>query len=695
MELYINEQLVDLYPFAGVGITYQSSNIFALDTRSGNFTNKFKVPKTSNNNIIFEFSNSLNSGSDMPYQLNTSRISVNGVNVMPEGSATIEESADEYSINVFSGNYDFFNIIKTKNLNELDLSAYDHTFDRTTVQSYIEDITSGLVYPVVDFFKDRYLSYNKDIAGANRRNYLRLGSILPAFYTKTLFEAITTLTGYTFSGTFTTSTMWDKLLLTANRFQKTSLEEENKQERITSNNTFYSVSLASGTTINQPSIATTFPFNSNSSLFSYTNDILTPHRTGTYELHARLNFTIVSPTGRDTHWFFKYRECDSGGTLIGDVDFRSEDVVTIFDTGFVGNAAPVLNTESVDTEIVTAYYFETGKYYKPFIGYYVDTIGGTGSYASSVTMNIGTSFDFQDPTAIYYKDTVTASEIYDKSMYDFVKDIILFNGLNVQTNIVTKEIILDYMNDLKTNTFVDWTSKVDVSKTPSISFQLGNYGQNNLLKWAGDEFGIAQGEFTIANSLLETEVTAIQLKAPAVTETYTYLAPNTAPSTYVIPKVPIFDYEVDAAIPQDSGGTAGFYFGQWQTVDSGDCYFLVTNNQTIAASSHNVDVIGIRANAAVVNLANDLNFAYFSKAATDDSLDFENLQDLRYTVIREMFSQFKMVTLYMNLSPVDITELDTSIPIYINIKNVSGYFYLNKISGYKGKESVKCELIRL
>ena len=45
MELYINEQLVDLYPFAGVGITYQSSNIFALDTRSGNFTNKFKVPK--------------------------------------------------------------------------------------------------------------------------------------------------------------------------------------------------------------------------------------------------------------------------------------------------------------------------------------------------------------------------------------------------------------------------------------------------------------------------------------------------------------------------------------------------------------------------------------------------------------------------------------------------------------------------
>ena len=71
------------------------------------------------------------------------------------------------------------NIIKTKNLNELDLSAYDHTFDRTTVQSYIEDITSGLVYPVVDFFKDRYLSYNKDIAGANRRNYLRLGSILP------------------------------------------------------------------------------------------------------------------------------------------------------------------------------------------------------------------------------------------------------------------------------------------------------------------------------------------------------------------------------------------------------------------------------------------------------------------------------------------------------------------------------------
>ena len=95
MELLINNSRIDLYPFAGVGITYQTANIFQLDTRSGNFTNKFKVPKTANNNLVLGFVNTVNTDSNTPYQLNEARIIVDGIDVMPQGSAIIEESDND------------------------------------------------------------------------------------------------------------------------------------------------------------------------------------------------------------------------------------------------------------------------------------------------------------------------------------------------------------------------------------------------------------------------------------------------------------------------------------------------------------------------------------------------------------------------------------------------------------------------
>ena len=52
--------------------------------------------------------------------------------------------------------------------------------------------------------------------------------------------------------------------------------------------------------------------------------------------------------------------------------------------------------------------------------------------------------------------------------------------------------------------------------------------------------------------------------------------------------------------------------------------------------------------------------------------------------------------LVFKLTPLDIQELDFSIPVFLDVAemDINGYFYINKISNYSGGLT-SCELIRL
>jgi len=72
------------------------------------------------------------------------------------------------------------------------------------------------------------------------------------------------------------------------------------------------------------------------------------------------------------------------------------------------------------------------------------------------------------------------------------------------------------------------------------------------------------------------------------------------------------------------------------------------------------------------------------------------LKDKYYPSLIESLNQAKIMKADFYLNATDISDLDFTIPIYLDvpIESINGYFYLNKIENYKGNIT-KCEIIRL
>ena len=126
LEVYINGELIELQPNINIGLTYQVGSILNLSGRSGNLSNKFTVPKTQNNTRILGTILNINAGTNIPYQRNSGKIVQNGLELFPDGLAIVESSGSSYSLTIYSGNVSFFDLIKGRNINELDWSDSNH-----------------------------------------------------------------------------------------------------------------------------------------------------------------------------------------------------------------------------------------------------------------------------------------------------------------------------------------------------------------------------------------------------------------------------------------------------------------------------------------------------------------------------------------------------------------------------------------
>lgn len=127
-EIYIDGSLIDLSVNTVIASTFKAFEIGDLQTRNANYTNRFKVPNTPNNTLIFGFSNDVRSTTTRPYRKLPARIVQNGVEVISEAVAVINSYGDEfYNIEIYSGVYDFFDKLGDATIAELELSEYDTT----------------------------------------------------------------------------------------------------------------------------------------------------------------------------------------------------------------------------------------------------------------------------------------------------------------------------------------------------------------------------------------------------------------------------------------------------------------------------------------------------------------------------------------------------------------------------------------
>lgn len=136
--LYIGDDVVDLLKVS-VSQSFQAFNIGDLETRSANYTNKLVGAYTENNSRIFQMAHDMNSGTAKPYQKLYGKIVTDGIETMAPAVVLLTGTNDQgYQLEVYSGVFDFFDIVGTKNIRELDLHLYDTgSLDPQIITPYI------------------------------------------------------------------------------------------------------------------------------------------------------------------------------------------------------------------------------------------------------------------------------------------------------------------------------------------------------------------------------------------------------------------------------------------------------------------------------------------------------------------------------------------------------------------------------
>jgi hypothetical protein len=218
LEVYINEELIELKPKINIGLTYQVGSILNLSGRAGNLSNKFTVPKTQINTKILEHISNINSGTDIPYKRNSGRIVQNGIELFPDGLAIIESAGRDYSITVYSGNVSFFDLIKGRNISDLDWLDSCHDYDIPTIIASFTN-NSDYIYPIVDWGNGVELLDNTDTQNSN--------SLLPCARTSVILEKMISNVGYELKGTFKDTDQYSRHLTAPNKFGFSESEVNN------------------------------------------------------------------------------------------------------------------------------------------------------------------------------------------------------------------------------------------------------------------------------------------------------------------------------------------------------------------------------------------------------------------------------------------------------------------------------------
>ena len=227
VELYIDDQRVDLYGDENISLNISVKNFKMLDKVINDFSQSFTIPASKNNNKILEhWYNSDVTPSFNPSVKLGARIELNQMpfrdGVISIDKATIKNGRIEsYSITFFGNNRNLKQLFGEDVLTDLNLSAYSLAYNsfKTAMQG---TVSSGSVcIPLIS--PERAWEYTTDTddnsikyASGNSTGII-YHETKPAIKLKTILDAIETKYSVTFNSTFFDSSDFGKLFMWAHR----------------------------------------------------------------------------------------------------------------------------------------------------------------------------------------------------------------------------------------------------------------------------------------------------------------------------------------------------------------------------------------------------------------------------------------------------------------------------------------------
>jgi hypothetical protein len=208
VRLYSNGTDLDLGEFATT-LTFSIADIREPDKRNASFSKTLTLPGTKANNLFFEnmFEVDVVTQTFNTNLKATTVLSVDGVTQF-KGALKLRQvnyllgGKVTYDCNLIGNLSDLFQEMGNLRLRDLDLSAYNHTYNKTNVvASWSPTLGVGYVYPMINYGE------NSDL------NNWEVEEFRAAVFAKTILDKIISTAGYSYTSTFLTSDLFKRLII--------------------------------------------------------------------------------------------------------------------------------------------------------------------------------------------------------------------------------------------------------------------------------------------------------------------------------------------------------------------------------------------------------------------------------------------------------------------------------------------------
>jgi len=698
LQLYINDQLVDLSDDSPIALTFQINNLADVKNQQGNTSNQFKLPLTQRNRQILGFPDDLAFATSLPYQKYQAKLIQDGLEIIPYGIGELNGiDQNTASITILSGNVDFFDAIDGKLYDMGDSTSlwsnygqnlvwkpYDHTWSLDNVADS-QDHTEGWIWPVVDYGAIDPVIFSNPIDVRYQR---------PGFFIKTAIDLLLKSAGYKGTGSLLADPLYPLMIC---QFSNGNFEHGNDYQNQTDVRGI-SVANAMQTTLNHPNASNP------SGILSWntiTSDASQQFSGGTTFTTKYVNDVVITVTFPKVLLQGRVTPPSYSSTLSVFIRIHQPGLPDItpaqFDFSFNGygeykpgkpgsdpngwtrlfrsNGNSIIGALTINNSKLS---FETTLPEGASVDIYYTWTGFSGSYAYIYP---GATLAIQSQNqSVQFGQVIQCERIFpDISQKDLLKDTLQRFGIICQTDNASKTISFNSLSDIVNNIPIakDWSVKC-LDQGKQIAFQLGNYAQVNHMQYQNDDNVLPKkygwSQINIADQTL-----------PASTELFTSPFAPTLNRPYI-------------------GGT----IAQIKTIDDASD----NKNVTISVAPRILIDQKLNINAlkktvsftdgAKTRVINDvISTPYFYKPDAPNlnptygpgSLLFDDLRKKYYTGLEKILQQTKKIVRYILLTPRDILELDLLVPVYI--RQDGCYYYINKIDAWRKGQPTKVELIKL
>lgn len=448
-EIYIEEQKIDLLQDISTEFTYAIDDVSEFGSRNTSFSKTISIPGTATNNLVFGYIFELNNANftdntlpNVGYNFNVTKqanckIFIDKVQIFKGTLRILEIVIDketiEYQCSVFGELGGFINQLGNKRLEDLDFSAYDHTYSVANISSSWDNPGgSGYYYPLID-----YGNVSTGVNGVLKKDF-QYTTFRPALYVKEYIQKIFADTDYTFDCSFFNSALFNRLIIPHNQTTITALN--NTSLSATANER--SMNLTSSPYVEYTLVtAGSFTLDGTGQLFTYGGATLTTN----IQVTLTGSVAIYDPNQPNYSVILK-----KNGLEIGRQDFDAS-VRPLMSCNFTVQGVTFNNTDTMQVEILGTLMV-------------IDIVYGelsiTTSTPTQVQINLGEQIKINQtiPKGIFQRDF-------------FLSIVKMFNLYVYENKFNDKELVISPFVDFyptTSATALDWTNKIDRAKPISI-----------------------------------------------------------------------------------------------------------------------------------------------------------------------------------------------------------------------------------